>query len=255
VGLIGTALQLVGEGLYNYFNLDELQKWLQASAWGKANLQRSLAEDWSALARVVQQPTCELVREGERTYVQLRLPGVRTREMDSRQLHLQAYRQTRDLNRPRPHSRQLPPARWQECSAAWAAVAVVASQEEEALTLHLPIGKGIQKWDFALAINIGYQLEPGRDLLHRTCFVLSDLRIATVRGYVCRPRADSSLSRGQLAPRYGRCPLLVVHPRRNGDGRCLANCSNEKQTGNHQAGTGHSQSAAQRRGAAGSGLE
>ena len=182
VGLIGTALQLVGEGLYNYFNLDELQKWLQASAWGKANLQRSLAEDWSALARVVQQPTCELVREGERTYVQLRLPGVRTREMDSRQLHLQAYRQTRDLNRPRPHSRQLPPARWQECSAAWAAVAVVASQEEEALTLHLPIGKGIQKWDFALAINIGYQLEPGRDLLHRTCFVLSDLRIATVRG-------------------------------------------------------------------------
>ncbi|BFT64568.1 toxin VasX [Pseudomonas moorei] len=182
VGLIGTALQLVGEGLYNYFNLDALQKWLQASAWGKANLQRSLAEDWSALARVVQQPTCELVREGERTYVQLRLPGVRTREMDSRQLHLQAYRQTGDLHRPRPYSRQLPPTRWQECSAAWAAVAVVASQEEEALTLHLPIGTGIQAWDFALAINIGYQLEPGRDLLHRTCFVLSDLRIATVRG-------------------------------------------------------------------------
>lgn len=58
VGLIGTALQLVGEGLYNYFNLDGLQKWLQASAWGTANLQRSLPEDWSALARVVQQPTC-----------------------------------------------------------------------------------------------------------------------------------------------------------------------------------------------------
>ncbi|WP_247258325.1 hypothetical protein, partial [Pseudomonas moorei] len=74
------------------------------------------------------------------------------------------------------------PTRWQACSAAWAAVAVVASQEEEALTLHLPIGTGIQAWDFALAINIGYQLEPGRDLLHRTCFVLSDLRIATVRG-------------------------------------------------------------------------
>lgn len=36
VGLIGTALQLVGEGLRNYFNLDELQKWLQASAWGRS---------------------------------------------------------------------------------------------------------------------------------------------------------------------------------------------------------------------------
>jgi hypothetical protein len=52
---------------------------LQGSAWGTANLQRSLPEDWSALAKVVQQPTCELVREGQRTYLQLRLPGVRTR--------------------------------------------------------------------------------------------------------------------------------------------------------------------------------
>jgi hypothetical protein len=68
---------------------------LQASAWGTANLQRSLAEDWSALARVVQQPTCELVREGQRTYLQLRLPGVRTREMDGRQLLLRTFHQRR----------------------------------------------------------------------------------------------------------------------------------------------------------------
>jgi hypothetical protein len=64
---------------------------LQASAWGTANQQRSLPEDWSALAKVVQQPTCELVREGR-----LRLPGVRTREMDGRQLLLRTFHQRRD---------------------------------------------------------------------------------------------------------------------------------------------------------------
>lgn len=182
VGLIGTALQLSGEGLYNYFNLDELQKWLQASAWGRQNLQRSLPDDWSALARVVQQPTCELVRDHKRTYLKLLLPGVRTREMDSRRLQLQAYQQTRDLLILRPYSAQLPPARWQECSAAWAAASIVVSQDDEALTLHLPIDDHLQTSDFALALNIGYQLEAERDLIHRSCFVLRNLYIATERG-------------------------------------------------------------------------
>jgi hypothetical protein len=182
VGLIGTALQLLGEGLYNYFNLDALQKWLQASAWGTANLRRSLPEDWSALATVVQQPTCELIREGKRTFLQLRLPGVRTREMDSRKMQLLAYQQARGTLIPGPYNSQLPPRRWQECSAAWAAVAVVVSQEDEALTLQLPIADALQTTDFAMALNIGYQLEAERDLIHRTCFVLRDLRIATERG-------------------------------------------------------------------------
>ncbi|WP_223514568.1 toxin VasX [Pseudomonas sp. GL-B-19] len=182
VGLIGTALQLTGEGLYSYFNLDALQKWLQASAWGTQNLQRSLPDDWSALAKVVQQPTCELIRDDKRTYLKLLLPGVRTREMDSRQLQLQAYQQTRDLHIPRPYSAHLPPLRWQESSAAWAAVSFVASQEEEGLTLHLPISDSLQTPDFALALNIGYQLEAERDLIHRTCFVLRNLYIATERG-------------------------------------------------------------------------
>jgi hypothetical protein len=154
---------------------------LQGSAWGTANLQRSLPEDWSALAKVVQQPTCELVREGQRTYLQLRLPGVRTREMDSRKVHLRVFHQTRD-RQPQPYSRQAPPARWQENSVAWAAVSVVASQEDEALTLQLPISEAQQTSDFALALTIGYQLEAERSLFHRTSFVLRDLRIAMVRG-------------------------------------------------------------------------
>ncbi|VVP57312.1 hypothetical protein PS903_05717 [Pseudomonas fluorescens] len=182
VGLIGTALQLTGEGLYNYFNLDALQKWLQASAWGVTPLQRSLPEDWSALARVVQQPTCELVRKGQRTYLQLRLPGVRTREMDSRQLHLRAFHQTRDQYLPQSHGRHLPPVRWRENSAAWAAVTMITSQEEEALTLQLPISEAQQTSEFALALTLCYQLEAERNLFHYTNFVLRDLRIAMVRG-------------------------------------------------------------------------
>ncbi|MEB0224876.1 toxin VasX [Pseudomonas sp. 10S4] len=182
VGLIGTALQLMGEGLYNYFNLTAMQKWLQASAWGTANLQRSLLDDWTALAKVVQQPTCELLRDDKRTYLKLVLPGVRTQEMDSRRLQLLAYQQTRDLHIPRPYSAQLPPVRWQECSAAWVATAMVVSQEDEALTLHLPISDSLQTTDFALAFNIGYQLEAERDLIHRTCFVLRNLYVATERG-------------------------------------------------------------------------
>ena len=207
VGLIGTALQLSGEGFYNYFNLDELQKWLQASAWGTQNLRRSLPEDWSALAKVVQQPTCELIRDDKRTYLKLVLPGVRTREMDSRRLQLQAYQQTRGELLERPYSPRLPPVRWQECSAAWAAASLVVSQEEEALTLHLPISDSLQTTHFALALNIGYQLEAERDLIHRTCFVLRNLYIATERGV--------------RLPAKGRFKLDPVESLPNGTGKAL----------------------------------
>jgi len=42
--LIGTALQLAGEGLYNYFNLDDLQAWMQTSTWGNKSRHRSLQD-------------------------------------------------------------------------------------------------------------------------------------------------------------------------------------------------------------------
>lgn len=205
VGLIGTALQLAGEGFYNYFNLDALQKWLQASAWGTASLQRNLQEDWTALAKVVQQPTCELIRDDQRTYLRLVLPGVRTREMDSRRLQLQAYQQTRGQLLERPYSPRLPPLYWQECSAAWAAESSVVSQDNEALILHLPISNSLQTSSFALAFNIGYQLEAERDLIHRTCFVLRNLYIQTQRGV--------------RLPAKGRFTLDPVESMPNGTGK------------------------------------
>ena len=182
IGLIGTALQLIGEGLYNYFNLDELQKWMQSSAWGNQTKNRSTQDEWSELAKVVQKPTCELIRDEKQTYLKLILPGISTKEMDSRQLQLLAYQQKRDAPTRRGYNPNLPPLRWQESTATWATRIMVASKGNEALTLKLPISDSLQTSDFALAFNIGYQLEAERDLIHRTCFVLKDLRITTSYG-------------------------------------------------------------------------
>ncbi|WP_445181438.1 toxin VasX [Pseudomonas sp. McL0111] len=182
IGLIGTALQLIGEGLYNYFNLDELQKWMQSSAWGNQTKQRTAQDEWSELAKVVQKPTCELVRDDKQTYLKLILPGVSTQEMDSRQLQLLAYQQKRDTPMRGGYNPNLPPLRWRESTAAWATSFVVASKDHEALTLKLPISDSLQTSDFALAFDIGYQLEAERNLIHRTCFVLNNLRIITTHG-------------------------------------------------------------------------
>ncbi|UYZ85368.1 hypothetical protein MTZ49_07420 [Entomomonas sp. E2T0] len=37
VGLLLTAVQLIGEGIYNYYDLSEVQDWFEKSYWGKKN--------------------------------------------------------------------------------------------------------------------------------------------------------------------------------------------------------------------------
>lgn len=37
VGLLLTAAQLIGEGIYNYYDLSEVQDWFEKSCWGKKN--------------------------------------------------------------------------------------------------------------------------------------------------------------------------------------------------------------------------
>ncbi len=183
IGLIGTALQLVGEGLYNYFNLDDLQKWMESSVWGNTSQHRDMQDEWCELAKVVQKPTCELIRDDKQTYLKLILPGVSTQEMDSRKLQLQAYQQCREQTTYMGgYSPGLLPLRWQECSAAWATSFIVASKGQEALTLHLPISNSLQTSDFALAFTIAYQLEAERDLIHPTSFLIRDLHISTTYG-------------------------------------------------------------------------
>lgn len=182
VGLIGTALQLAGEALYNYVHRDAMQKWLEDSAWGTGNLQRTLQDDWSALARAVQQPYGAFVRNAKGTYLRFVLPGIRTRELDSRQLQLLAYQCQRDAPSA-PGFNPRHPTRWHERSAAWAGTAQVASQDDEALVLHFPVSQALQASDFTLALSIGYQLEAERELIHRTCFLVQDLHSYDARGY------------------------------------------------------------------------
>lgn len=182
IGLIATALQLVGEGLFNYFNLDDLQKWMESCAWGRKTKQRNAQDEWNELAKVVQKPTCEFIRDNKLTYLKLLLPGVSTQEMDSRKLQLQAYQQYRDQPRTNAYSPGPFPLRWKECTSAWAPRFIVASKGKEALILHLPISDSLQTTDFALAFNIAYQLEAERDVMHQTCFVLRNLHILNAHG-------------------------------------------------------------------------
>ncbi|WP_339539716.1 toxin VasX [Pseudomonas sp. RA_15y_Pfl2_54] len=183
IGLIATALQLVGEGLFNYFNLDDLQKWMESSVWGNKTKQRNVQDEWNELAKVVQKPTCELIRDDKLTYLKLVLPGVSTQEMDSRKLQFQAYQQYREKPlSPRTYSPGPFPLRWKECTITWVTRFIIASKEKEALTLHLPISNSLQTSDFALALNIAYQLEAERDTTHQTRFVLRDLHIVNTYG-------------------------------------------------------------------------
>ena len=110
------------------------------------------------------------------------LPGIRTRELDSRQLQLLVYQRQTEKNTDRPYGSHST-ARWHERSAAWAGMGQVASEEDEALVVQIPIPENLQNSDFSLALSIGYQLEAERALIHRTFFRVNDLKIITGRGH------------------------------------------------------------------------
>jgi hypothetical protein len=210
IGLIGTALQLLGEGLYNYLHLDDLQKWMETSVWGNATRQRTLQDEWSELAKVVQKPTCELIRNDRHTYLKLILPGVSTQEMDRRGLQVQVYQRGRDDSLDRTYSAELPALRWKDYTAAWATRFIVASEGLEALTLHLPISEFSQNTDFALALNIGYQLEAEREMVHQTCFVLRDLHITRTTGVHIMEKGSFKLESVDTMPMgTGKAPFLL----------------------------------------------
>jgi hypothetical protein len=182
VGVIGTALQLIGEGLYNYFNLDEMKKWLHHSAWGQDNLNRSLEDDWSALATVVQQPTCQLIRNGDTTELCLTLPGVRTAELDSRRVTIEAhYRWPSDQIEKSFGRRVYVPRYWTARSEYVANRFTIVSQGDEALQLRLTISSNEQE-HFGLVLAVGYKLEDHRPLRHRSIFNVLDLHHHYVRG-------------------------------------------------------------------------
>lgn len=157
--------------------LDDLQRWMESSVWGNKTKNRSMQDEWNELAKVVQKPTCEMIRDAKQTYLKLIIPGVSTQEMDTRKLQLKAYQQYRDAPNKGGYAPGPFPLRWRECTTTWISRLVVASKGSEALTIHLPISDSLQTTDFSLALTIAYQLEAERDVMHETCFVLRDLHI------------------------------------------------------------------------------
>jgi hypothetical protein len=182
IGIVGTALQLIGEGLYNYFNLDEMKKWLHHSAWGYDTLDRSLEDDWTALATVVQQPRCQLIRSGENTELRLTLPGVRTSELDSRQVSIEAHvRHPSEQPKKRFGRSVYVPPYWIGCSEYVANKFEIVSQGDEALVLRLPIRPRDHE-SFGLALAVSYKLEDHRPPRHRTIFNVLNIHNRYVSG-------------------------------------------------------------------------
>ncbi|MDY7566403.1 hypothetical protein QN400_10240 [Pseudomonas sp. RTC3] len=183
IGVIGMALQLVGEGLYNYFNLDGMKKWMHHSAWGHDDVKQGLEDDWSDLAAVVQQPLCQLIRNGKGTELRLTFPGVRTAELDRREVSIEVYqRQPSEQPYKRVGRAVYVPPYWEERSEYVANRLTVLSQGNEGLVLRLPILSLELSDSFGLAWAVSYKVEDHRPLRHRTIFHVLDIHRSTVYG-------------------------------------------------------------------------
>lgn len=179
VGLIGTALQMIGEGFYNYLNLDELKRWMQASIWGKAPQGRSFPDDWLELARTVQEPLCQLRHEGNRSEFLLTWPGIRSAEVDRREVAVRIYQQ---MPRP-PISGQFWPSgtAQTDLSEQWAGQAQLISNGDNALVVSLPIHRLQLNRLRNMVIVASYQLDEERGVVHDTAFIIKNPQVRNPR--------------------------------------------------------------------------
>ncbi|MHC8361319.1 toxin VasX [Pseudomonas sp. LS2P72] len=92
-----TALQLGGEALYNYFNLDDQQRWMQGSCWGIENKQWDMAKHAQGLAEVNLRPIItdagivkrQLDGNGVRTFG-ITFPGISLEKLSETPIRFQA---------------------------------------------------------------------------------------------------------------------------------------------------------------------
>ncbi|MDY7560602.1 hypothetical protein QN382_00885 [Pseudomonas sp. 10B1] len=177
IGIIGMALQMAGQGIYNYFNLDDTKKWLHHSVWGLDNLNRSLEDDWIALATAVQQPLCEMIRQDDDvTEFRFALPGVSTAELDSREVSIEVHQRREREQSQKGWGRpvHIPPY-WEGRSEYFASQLRIVSQNHEALVLSLSFSKYELTDPFGLVIALSYKLEDHQPLRHRTIFPILDI--------------------------------------------------------------------------------
>ncbi|WP_426142503.1 toxin VasX [Pseudomonas sp. DWP3-1-2] len=178
IGIAATALQLLGEGFFNYLNLDALNTWVLHSAWGRQSLGLSLEEDWRKLASIVQQPVCQLIRTDHSTELRITFPGVRSDEMERRKIWIEALQRQKDYSGSYGSQN---PVYWAVCSEALAGQLKRVGPGEGALVLSLDLRPLISD-HFGLAIAVSYNLEEHRDINHRSTFHVLDLHRQQVEG-------------------------------------------------------------------------
>lgn len=171
MGIAATALQLLGEGLFNYFNMDALNKWVLHGTWGQQPLDLSLEEDWQKLASIVQQPFCQLIRTDQSTELRLTFPGVRSEEMERRKIWIEALLRQKDYSAPYGSKN---PVYWVVCSEALAGQLKRVGPADGALVLSLDLRPLISD-HFGLGIAVSYELEEHRNISHRSTFYVLDL--------------------------------------------------------------------------------
>ncbi|EPJ81988.1 hypothetical protein CFII64_17351 [Pseudomonas sp. CFII64] len=178
IGIAATGLQLMGEALFNYFNLDAMNKWVLHGAWGQESLGLSLDEDWRKLASIVQQPVCQLIRTEYSTELRLTFPGIRSDEMERRKVWIEALQRQKDYSAPYGSQN---PVYWAVCSEALAGQLKRVGPADGALVLSLDLRPLISD-HFGLAIAVSYNLEEHRDISHRSTFHVLDLHRQQVEG-------------------------------------------------------------------------
>ncbi len=171
IGIAATALQLSGEALYNYFNLDSLKKWVLGSIWGRDNLGLSLDESWGKLARIVQQPLCQLVRTRHSVELRLTFPGIRSADLERRKVWVEAYHRQKEPGLS--HGLQKPVS-WSKCTEVLASQLRRVGRPDAALVLCLDLRPLMSDY-FGLALAVSYELEEHRTISHRSTFYVVDL--------------------------------------------------------------------------------
>ncbi|MCD5974310.1 toxin VasX [Pseudomonas quasicaspiana] len=171
IGIAATGLQLSGEALYNYFNLDSLKKWVRGSIWGRENLGLSLDESWGKLAGIVQQPLCHLVRTRHSVELRLTFPGIRSADLERRKVWVEAYHRQKEPGLS--HGLQKPVS-WSKCTEVLASQLRRVDRPDAALVLCLDL-RPLMSDFFGLALAVSYELEEHRGISHRSTFYVVDL--------------------------------------------------------------------------------
>jgi len=177
-GIAATGIQLTGEAIYNYFNLDAMKKWVRDSIWGRENSGLSLEDSWSKLAAIVQQPLCQLVRTTHSVELRLTFPSIRSADMEHRKVWIKAYQRQRTYSGAGSMQN---PVQWSNCTEVLVGQLRRVNRPDSALVLCLDL-RPLMSDHFGLALSVSYELEDHRSISHRSTFYVLDLHRMLVDG-------------------------------------------------------------------------